>query len=69
MVKLVSATVPPDHFDLLELPDRGWNSQELTPAFQTDHLVYKKVVDPVADDCILRTEKPPFTVDLPTLHG
>ena len=50
VIQLVVPAVPADHLDLLKLPDRGGDGHIFLLGFHPDHLLFKEVVYPVADD-------------------
>lgn len=50
MIQLITPVVPAYHLDLFEFADRCRDSHVFLPGLHPDHLVLKKVIDPVADD-------------------
>ena len=50
MIQFVVSTVTTDHFNLFKFTDRSRNSHILLFCLHTDHLFFKKIVDPVTND-------------------
>lgn len=50
MIQLVYSAVAADHLDLFQFTNRSRDSHILLSGFHPQHLLFQKIVDPVADD-------------------